>query len=49
VIDRGDIIQELNRHPVRNTSDFEQALRDSPDKKPLPLVNRNGNTMYVVA
>ena len=42
----GDIIQEVNRQPVRNMSDFEHALRSSKDH-PLLLVNRGGNTMYL--
>jgi serine protease Do len=41
---RGDVIQEVNRTPVRNTSDFERAVRSSKEK-PLLLVNRNGSTM----
>jgi len=43
---RGDVIQEVNRKPVRNTSDFESAMRGSKDQV-LLLVNRGGNTMYV--
>jgi serine protease Do len=43
---RGDVIQEVNRQPVKNTSDFERAMRSSKDK-PLLLVNRNGSTMYL--
>ena len=43
---RGDVIQEVNRQPVRNTSDFERAMRSSKDK-PLLLVDRNGSTMYL--
>jgi len=43
---RGDVIQEVNRQPVKNTSDFERALRNSKDET-LLLVNRQGNTMYV--
>jgi serine protease Do len=45
---QGDVIQEVNRKPVRNTSDFERALRSS-NENPLLLVNRNGNTMYLAA
>ena len=37
---------EVNRKPVTNTSQFEQALRSSTEK-PLLLVNRNGSTMYL--
>jgi len=43
---RGDVIQEVNRQPVTNTSDFERAMRNSKDQT-LLLVNRQGSTMYV--
>ena len=43
---RGDVIQEVNRQPVKNTSDFERAIRNSKDQT-LLLVNRQGSTMYV--
>jgi len=46
---RGDVIQEVNRQPVKNTADFERAVRSSKDKKPLLLVDRNGSTMYLAA
>jgi serine protease Do len=29
---RGDVIQEVNHKPVRNTSDFEAAMRDAEDR-----------------
>jgi serine protease Do len=43
---RGDVIQEVNRQPVKNTSDFERAMHNSKDKA-LLLVDRNGSTMYL--
>jgi len=43
---RGDVIQEVNRQPVKNTSDFERAMHSSKDKA-LLLVDRNGSTMYL--
>jgi serine protease Do len=43
---RGDVIQEVNRQPVKNTADFERAMRNSKDKA-LLLVDRNGSTMYL--
>jgi serine protease Do len=46
---RGDVIQEVNRQSVSNTAEFERAIRSSKDSKPLLLVNRNGNTMYLAA
>ncbi|WP_321471782.1 DegQ family serine endoprotease [uncultured Paludibaculum sp.] len=42
----GDIIQEVNRQPVRNVADFNRAVQKS-GKNPLLLVNRGGNTLYV--
>jgi S1-C subfamily serine protease len=43
---KGDVIQEVNRQQVRNTADFERAMRSSKDES-LLLVNRQGHTMYV--
>jgi serine protease Do len=43
---RGDVIQEVNHKPVKNTSDFEHAIGGSKEET-LLLVNRNGSTMYV--
>ena len=43
---RGDVIQEVNHQPVKNTADFERAIRNSKDQT-LLLVNRQGNTMYI--
>ena len=45
-LQRGDVIQEVNRHAVSNTSEFERAMHDSNDK-PLLLVNRHGSTIYL--
>jgi serine protease Do len=47
-LQRGDIIQEVNRHAVKNTSEFEQAMRSNKDN-PLFLVDRHGATMYLSA
>ncbi|HEY3739033.1 MAG TPA: DegQ family serine endoprotease [Bryobacteraceae bacterium] len=43
---RGDVIQEVNRKPVKSTSDFERAVGTSKDET-LLLINRNGTTMYL--
>ena len=45
-LERGDVIQEVNHKPVRNTSDFESAMRSTKDQT-LLLVNRQGSTLYV--
>ncbi len=43
---RGDVIQEVNHKPVKNTSDFERAVGSSKSDT-LLLVSRNGSTMYL--
>ena len=43
---RGDVIQEVNRTPVKNASDFERSLANSKEETVL-LVNRNGSTLYL--
>jgi serine protease Do len=45
-LQRGDVIQEVNHKPIRNTADFEAAMHNSKDQT-LLLVNRQGNTFYV--
>jgi serine protease Do len=42
----GDVIQEVNRKPVRNKAEFEAAVRNA-GKNPLLLVDRGGNTLFV--
>jgi serine protease Do len=46
-LQRGDIIQEVNRKRVTNEDDFNQALSGSGDKPILLLVNRGGRTLYL--
>ena len=43
---RGDVIQEVNRKAVKNTSDFERAITASKEET-LLLVNRKGSTLYL--
>lgn len=45
-LQQGDVIQQVNRKPVKNTSDFEQALHRS-NQENLLLVDRNGSTMFL--
>jgi serine protease Do len=45
---RGDVIQEVNRHPVANMSDFTRIVEQSGKQSVLLLVNRGGNTQYVI-
>jgi serine protease Do len=43
---QGDVIQEVNRRPVKTVAEFEAAVRNSKDGT-LLLVNRDGHTVYV--
>jgi serine protease Do len=45
---QGDVIQEVNRQPVKNVADFEKAMSKG-GKEPLLLVNRHGSTLYLAA
>jgi serine protease Do len=47
-IQAGDLIQEVNRKPVRNIGQYEQALAGSGNQPVLLLVNRMGVTRFVV-
>src|SRR3954451_19383136 len=46
-IQAGDVIQEVNRQPVRTPEEMRSALQKSGDHAPLLLVNRGGQTQYV--
>jgi serine protease Do len=45
-LQRGDVIQEVNHRPVKNVSEFEQAMQKAGDN-PLLLVNRKGTTLFM--
>jgi serine protease Do len=45
---RGDVIQEVNHQPVKNVSEFQNAIRKGGDD-PLLLVNRSGRTLFIAA
>jgi serine protease Do len=47
-IQRGDVIQEVNRKPVRDVSQFRQALSGTSGQSVLLLIDRGGTTHYVV-
>jgi len=45
---QGDLIQEVNRQPVKNVSEFQSALKKG-GSDPLLLVNRQGRTLFIAA
>lgn len=47
-LQRGDLIMEVNRKPVRNTEDYDAILsKIKKDESVLLLINRQGRTMFV--
>jgi len=46
-VQAGDVIQEVNRQPVRSVADVRNALDKSGNRPPLLLVNRGGQTVFV--
>lgn len=47
-LQKGDVIQEVNHQPVKNVTDFQNALRKDATN-PLLLVNRGGRTLFITA
>jgi len=47
-LQRGDVIQEVNREAVTNVATFERAIRRAGDGPIMLLVNRGGRTFFVV-
>ena len=47
-LQQGDIIQEVNHKPVHNVAEYEHALSGTGNQSVLLLVNRGGNTLFVV-
>ena len=46
-LQRGDVIQEVNRQPISNVQQYEKAIRASGNGEVLLLINRGGATRYV--
>ena len=46
-IQAGDIIQEVNRQPVKSIDDLRAALKKTSDRPTLLLINRQGNDIFV--
>jgi serine protease Do len=45
---RGDVIEEVNREPVELVSEYRRAVRRAGNQSLVLLVNRNGNTTFIV-
>lgn len=47
-LQRGDVIQEVNRKPVHNMEEYRAAMAGPGNQSVLLLVNHGGTTLYVV-
>ena len=47
-LQRGDVIQEVARQPVRTVSEFRQAVGQAGDEPVLLLIVREGNPLFIV-
>jgi serine protease Do len=47
-LERGDVIQEVNRKSVRNVADYHSALAGTDNQAILLLVSRSGSTRFIV-
>jgi serine protease Do len=47
-LQRGDVIQQVNRKPVRNLEEYDRALAGARDQSILLLVSRGQATRFVV-
>jgi serine protease Do len=46
-LQRGDVIQEVNRKRVANVTQYDEAVAAAGTNSVLLLVNRGGQTIYV--
>jgi serine protease Do len=46
-IQAGDVIQEVNRQPVKSVDDLRAALKKTTDKPTLLLIQRQGSNIFV--
>jgi serine protease Do len=46
-IQRGDVIQEVNRQAIRSAGDLRAAIEKNGSKPALVLINRRGETIYL--
>jgi serine protease Do len=46
-LQRGDVIQEVNRQPVTSVNEFERAVAQAGAKSVLLLVSRHGQSFYM--
>jgi serine protease Do len=47
-LQRGDVIEQVNRHPVDSVGDYERLIREAGAQPVVLLINHGGNTGFLV-
>jgi serine protease Do len=47
-VQRGDVIEQINRQPVNSVADYQRLIRQAGKQPLLLLINRGGNTIFMV-
>jgi serine protease Do len=47
-LQRGDVIEQINRQSVNSVSDYQRLITQAGKQTLVLLVNRRGNTQFVV-
>lgn len=47
-LQRGDVIEQVNRHPVNSVSDYQNLVSEAGNQAVVLLVNRGGSTTFLV-
>jgi serine protease Do len=47
-LQRGDVIEQVNRQPVNSVSDYKRLVGEAGKKPVILLINRGGNTTFLV-
>lgn len=47
-LQRGDVIQQVNRQPVNSVGDYDRLVRQAGKQSVILLINRGGNTTFLV-
>ncbi len=47
-LQRGDVIEQVNRHPVDSVAEYDHQIRAAGAQAVVLLINRGGNTTFVV-
>jgi serine protease Do len=46
-LQRGDVIEQVNRQPVSNVADYQRLIAQAGKQAVILLINRGGNTTFL--